>query len=140
MRRRVEGDLGFVAIGFRFVLGTTFLLAGLAKLPRRVEFMGAVRMYGVLPDAWVPTIARLIPPVEIALGTLTLAIGLGIALIPAARASAASSHCCPDSGCQSQCQQGFFGYSCFDQCANKTCCSCLSTNPGCHDVPCGACG
>jgi hypothetical protein len=70
----------------------------------------------------------------------TLAIGLGIALIPAARASAASAHCCPNSGCQSQCNQGDFGYSCFDACANQTCCVCLSTNPGCHDVPCGACG
>jgi uncharacterized membrane protein YphA (DoxX/SURF4 family) len=78
----VVGDLDFVAIGFRFVLGTTFLLAGLAKLPRRVEFMGAVRMYGILPGAWVSPVARFIPPVEVALGGL-LIVGLGTRVVAA---------------------------------------------------------
>jgi hypothetical protein len=70
----------------------------------------------------------------------TLAVGLGVALVPASRAWAVSPHCCPDASCQSDCSPNQFGYSCYDSCVNKTCCVCLSTNPGCHDVPCGACG
>jgi uncharacterized membrane protein YphA (DoxX/SURF4 family) len=69
-----------VAIGFRFALGTVFLLAGLAKLPRRREFVAVVRAYGVLPSRVVSLFARAVPLVELALGAL-LFVGLGVRLV-----------------------------------------------------------
>jgi uncharacterized membrane protein YphA (DoxX/SURF4 family) len=65
-----------VAIGFRFVLGTVFLLAGLAKLPRRREFVSVVRAYDVLPSRLVAPVARGVPRLELLMGVL-LMIGLG---------------------------------------------------------------
>jgi hypothetical protein len=68
----------------------------------------------------------------------TLAVGLGVAMIPIASAQAAGAHCCR-STCAS-CPQGNTAYTCFDECANKNCCICFSnTNPNCFDKPCGAC-
>lgn len=69
-----------------------------------------------------------------------VAIGLGVALIPAAAASARSgSHCCRSS-C-AVCPSGFTSYTCFDQCSNSFCCVCMFDDlPNCLDKPCGACG
>ena len=72
--------MGFAAVAFRFVLGTVFALAGLAKLPRRAHFEDAVRGYRLLPDRLAPPIARWLPVVEVAAGTLLL-LGLGTALV-----------------------------------------------------------
>lgn len=61
-----------VALGCRFVLGVVFLLAGLAKLPRRHEFEATVRGYELLPPGWVPTVARSVPAVELVAGGFLL--------------------------------------------------------------------
>lgn len=64
------------AVAFRFALAIVFLLAGLAKLPRRREFTDAVLAYGLVP----PRIGRLVgswlPAVELAAAALLL---LGLA-------------------------------------------------------------
>jgi uncharacterized membrane protein YphA (DoxX/SURF4 family) len=70
--------VGFAAVAFRFLLGTVFALAGLAKLPRRAQFEDAVRGYRLVPDRFAPPIARWLPIVELAAGTLLL-LGLGTA-------------------------------------------------------------
>lgn len=70
--------MALVAVGFRFIVGFVFLLAGGAKLPRRNEFERAVRAYGLLPSGFVRPVARALPGVEVALGVLML-LGLGTA-------------------------------------------------------------
>lgn len=65
-----------VALVSRFALATVFVLAGLAKLPRRSEFEAAVRAYGLMPRRLVRPVARLLPPLELAGGLL---LGLGMA-------------------------------------------------------------
>ena len=74
--------MGSAAVGFRFVLGTVFVLAGLAKLPRRAEFEAAVRGYRLVPERAVPSIARWLPVVELVAGALLL-LGLGTAAVAA---------------------------------------------------------
>jgi uncharacterized membrane protein YphA (DoxX/SURF4 family) len=76
-----------MALVSRFALATVFVLAGLAKLPRRSEFEAAVRGYGLLPSRLVRPVARLLPPLELAGGLL---LGLGIATTIAASALAAA--------------------------------------------------
>jgi len=71
--------MGLAAIGFRFVLGAVFLLAGLAKLPRPQEFEHVVRAYDVLPSSWAAPVARGLPAVEVAVGVLFF-VGLGTRL------------------------------------------------------------
>jgi uncharacterized membrane protein YphA (DoxX/SURF4 family) len=73
--------VGLAAVAFRFVLGTVFALAGLAKLPRRARFEQAVRGYRLVPDRLAPPIARLLPVVELVAGALLL---LGFATAPVA--------------------------------------------------------
>jgi uncharacterized membrane protein YphA (DoxX/SURF4 family) len=74
--------VSFAAVAFRFVLGTVFALAGLAKLPRRAQFEAAVRGYRLVPDRAVGPIARWLPLVEVAAGGLLL-LGLGTAPVAA---------------------------------------------------------
>lgn len=74
--------MGFAAVAFRFLLGTVFALAGLAKLPRRARFEDAVRGYRLVPDRLAPPIARWLPVVELAAGALLL-LGLGTAPVAA---------------------------------------------------------
>jgi uncharacterized membrane protein YphA (DoxX/SURF4 family) len=76
VRLQAEGEVGFAAVAFRFVLGTVFALAGLGKLPRRAQFEDAVRGYRLVPDRLAPRIARWLPVVELAAGALLL-VGLG---------------------------------------------------------------
>jgi len=66
------------------------------------------------------------------LGT-TLAIGLGIALVPAGKAHAEGSSCCPDSTCPS-CNNGT-PTRCFDSCSRTSCCMCTGFT-SCQPVPC----
>lgn len=61
------------------------------------------------------------------------AVGLGLALIPA-QAAYAASECCPDSSCPG-CPGGQFPVRCTDTCHSVSCCSC-STQNQCHGVPC----
>jgi uncharacterized membrane protein YphA (DoxX/SURF4 family) len=79
--------LDFAAIGLRFFVGSIFLLAGLAKLPRRSEFDRVVRSYGVLPGRLVSPAARTLPVLEIAVGALLL-LGLGTRTVGALGAAA----------------------------------------------------
>jgi uncharacterized membrane protein YphA (DoxX/SURF4 family) len=65
------------AVVFRFGLAVVFLLSGLAKLPRREEFLRAVRNYRLVPDRLGVVVAKALPPAEIAVGLL-LALGLGV--------------------------------------------------------------
>jgi uncharacterized membrane protein YphA (DoxX/SURF4 family) len=69
--------VGAAAVAFRFALALMFVLSGLAKLPRREEFVGAVRNYRLVPDRVGRVVAQVLPPVEVASGVL-LALGLGI--------------------------------------------------------------
>jgi uncharacterized membrane protein YphA (DoxX/SURF4 family) len=62
---------------FRFGLAVIFLLSGLAKLPRRAEFVAAVRNYRLVPDRAGEVIGKVLPPVELAAGAL-LALGFGV--------------------------------------------------------------
>ena len=54
-----------------------FLLSGLAKLPRRAEFVDAVKNYKLVPDRVGEVIGKVLPPVELGAGAL-LALGLGV--------------------------------------------------------------
>lgn len=78
--------MGFAAVGFRFFVGSLFLLAGLAKLPRRNEFDQVVRSYGLLPNRLVSPTARALPILEIAVGALLL-VGLGTRVVGALAAA-----------------------------------------------------
>jgi len=62
---------------FRFGLAVVFLLSGLAKLPRRDEFVGAVKNYRLVPERAGEIIGTVLPPVELGAGVL-LALGLGV--------------------------------------------------------------
>lgn len=68
-----------IALGFRFVLASVFILAGLAKLPRRREFEQAVRRYELVPARFARPIATWLPPLELACGLLLVA---GLATAP----------------------------------------------------------
>jgi uncharacterized membrane protein YphA (DoxX/SURF4 family) len=69
--------MAVTAVVFRFGLAVVFLLSGLAKLPRRADFMSAVRNYRLVPDRVGAVVGRTLPPVEVAAGAL-LALGLGV--------------------------------------------------------------
>ena len=69
--------LAVAAVVFRFGLAVVFLLSGLAKLPRRAEFVAAVKNYRLVPERAGGVIGKILPPVELGAGAL-LALGLGI--------------------------------------------------------------
>ena len=69
--------MAVAAVVFRFGLAVVFLLSGLAKLPRRAEFVVAVRNYRLVPDRAGAAIGKILPPVELGAGAL-LALGLGV--------------------------------------------------------------
>lgn len=73
--------MALIVIGWRFVLGTIFLLAGCAKLPRRGEFEQVVRRYELVPPRTATAISKWLPSVEIGSGCCLL---LGIATVPVA--------------------------------------------------------
>lgn len=74
--------LGLVA---RLVTGGVWLWAGLIKLPDLSSSVSAVRAYQLLPEAVVPAVGYLLPPLEILIG---LCLVLGLWVRPAAIASA----------------------------------------------------
>jgi uncharacterized membrane protein YphA (DoxX/SURF4 family) len=63
------------ALVFRFGLASVFLFAGLAKLPRREEFVHVVRRYRLGPSRLTQPVARWLPWFEIACAVL-LFVGL----------------------------------------------------------------
>lgn len=69
------------ALSIRFVLASVFVLAALAKLPRRDAFARTVRGYEVLPPSFARPFAFALPPFELACGVL---LGLGVAIAPVA--------------------------------------------------------
>lgn len=69
--------MGIVSVAIRFVLGITFVLAGLPKILRRAEFEDAVRRYDLLRSVRaVGLVASLLPLFELAVGA-SLLIGFG---------------------------------------------------------------
>jgi uncharacterized membrane protein YphA (DoxX/SURF4 family) len=70
VRSRIVRDwVGLVA---RLVTGGVWVVAGLLKLPDPAGSVRAVRAYELLPEAVVPTVGYLLPPLEIAVGVLLL--------------------------------------------------------------------
>lgn len=69
------------ALVCRFVLATAFVLAGVAKLPRRREFELAVERYRLLPTLWSRRVARVLPVFELLSGFL---LGVGLLTVPTA--------------------------------------------------------
>lgn len=68
----------------------------------------------------------------------TVAIGLGVALVPASRAFARQgSYCCRDSSCGS-CGTSGYAYLCHDACSKTTCCiGCQTGWANCqYELPC----
>lgn len=61
-----------LALGFRLVLGVTFLRAGLSKLVSREHFALAVTHYGIVGQRVSRHVARWLPPTEVVLGCLLL--------------------------------------------------------------------
>lgn len=77
----------YAAIAFRVVVGSIFVLAAIAKLPRRRAFEAAVASYAIGPRAVSAVVARALPPFELVCGTLLL---LGLATRVAAGLLAAA--------------------------------------------------
>lgn len=84
---KVAGQLSveFAATFFRFLLATTFVLAGLVKIGKHEEFETAVRRFGLIPGRFSDTVARWLPVFEVTFGLL---LGLGV-LTPIAAGSLA---------------------------------------------------
>lgn len=74
-----------IAVGARFFLGLTFLLAALPKLAAPTEFTEAATNYGIVPRAIAPAVFRLLPLAELACAISLLA---GLLLDVAAWATA----------------------------------------------------
>ncbi len=72
----------------------------------------------------------------------TVAIGLGVALVPASNAWAISAHCCPDATC-GQCPEGQTAWKCYE-CSGyqpSQCCTCENFGGNCrYQLGCGVCG
>jgi uncharacterized membrane protein YphA (DoxX/SURF4 family) len=68
------------AVAFRFALAIVFLLAGLAKLPRRREFTEAVLGYGLVPARIGRVVGAWLPAVELGAAVLLIA-GLGTEVV-----------------------------------------------------------
>lgn len=64
----------------------------------------------------------------------TLAVGIGVSLVPATSASAQGGHCCPDSTCPT-CHTGR-RFRCFS--SGTTCCCCITGHTACFNIadPC----
>jgi hypothetical protein len=60
----------------RAFIGLLFVVAGVAKLAGRAELARVVRAYEILPAGWSAGVARLLPPLEVAVGAV-FAVGLG---------------------------------------------------------------
>jgi uncharacterized membrane protein YphA (DoxX/SURF4 family) len=74
-----------IALGIRASLGLIFVVAGAAKLTAPNRFARAIGAYGLLPRRAIPVLARALPLLEIATGTLLLARpAAGLAALAAA--------------------------------------------------------
>jgi len=74
-----------IALGVRASLGLIFVVAGAVKLTAPDRFARAIGAYGLLPRRAIPVLARVLPLLEIATGTLLLARpAAGLAALAAA--------------------------------------------------------
>ncbi len=71
--------MGFIGTSARFVLSTTFILAGTAKFSRRSEFRTVVERFGLLPRQWSNSVAVWLPRFELAAGCL---LAVGVLVVP----------------------------------------------------------
>jgi len=69
----------------RLLVAVILIVAAVGKLGRADAFTDAIGRYGLLPSSWVPTVASVLPAVELVLG---LALALGILVAPVAAACA----------------------------------------------------
>lgn len=71
----------------------------------------------------------------------TVAIGLGVAMVPATNAWALNARCCRNDACQISCQPNEFKWQC-TECTGyspSTCCVCSTVDGPCQDYGCGVC-
>jgi uncharacterized membrane protein YphA (DoxX/SURF4 family) len=69
--------VSFIYLAARFSLAIVFVIAGAAKLPRKESFEDALAGYGLLPGRFVRPVSRVVPILEIGVGTL---LGFGFEL------------------------------------------------------------
>lgn len=69
--------VGYVLVASRFIVGSVFLIAGIAKITALTSFRRTVRKYDVLPASFVDPVAVLMPPFEIAVG-IAVVLGIGV--------------------------------------------------------------
>jgi len=69
------------AILLRLIIGGTFILSAVSKLPRHTEFEAVVKDYDLLPNTLAEIYAHMLPWVELLIGVYVL---LGILVRPAA--------------------------------------------------------
>lgn len=72
--------MGVASVGFRFLLATAFLLAGVSKLTYRPRFESIVNDYNLLPHGLVAPVARLVPLLEV-VSAIALFLGLASPLV-----------------------------------------------------------
>lgn len=67
-------DLGIpeIAVAVRTAIGLVFLVAAIGKFRHWAVFEGVVANYRLLPEALVPMVAKLLPPVEVLLALALL--------------------------------------------------------------------
>jgi uncharacterized membrane protein YphA (DoxX/SURF4 family) len=56
----------------RIVLGGVLIVAGIAKLPYINSLIWEIQQYKILPERLIPVFARVLPPIEIIVGTLLM--------------------------------------------------------------------
>ena len=77
--------LDALTLALRVYVALLLVVAGLAKLRTPLEFEASLSAYRIVPDALLAPVARLLPPVELALAALLLVPGLStVASIAAA--------------------------------------------------------
>jgi uncharacterized membrane protein YphA (DoxX/SURF4 family) len=59
-------------VALRLILGLTFIVAGVSKLPARGELTRTVTRYGLLPSGMAPLVAAWLPRFELITGVLLL--------------------------------------------------------------------
>lgn len=69
--------MDLAVIGFRFLLGFVFFASSIPKLAARHEFSRAVANYRLLPSRLTASVARALPPLELAC-SLALLIGVAV--------------------------------------------------------------
>jgi uncharacterized membrane protein YphA (DoxX/SURF4 family) len=74
-----DADLAAIVLATRLLLGSLFMLAGVAKLRDRTGFQRAVDRYQLLPASLVGPFAAVLPWTEVAVGA-ALVVGVAIPL------------------------------------------------------------